>query len=611
MSQITLLKIYLRPYRSHLIILTILLLGSIGLQLFAPQIIRRFLDAAQSGAATQLLVMMGLGFLAVVIIEKMITLASTYVGADLGWAATNNLRADLTEHCMRLDMGFHKLKTPGELIERIDGDVSHLAEYFSELVVQVFASALLLAGILLILFREDWRFGLIGLVYAVCTVGLLRLIHTPSTRIWGGISRGYADLHGYVEERIGGTEDIRANGGEQYVLNGLYPKMALVNDKRVKAHLWGGVTFHSSLLLYVAVWVFTLGLSGTLYLQGQISIGTMVMLVSYIALMETPITYIRRQAGNLQKAVASIGRINEFLQLEPEVKERVTAVLPSAALSVQFDGVSFAYKDRQVASGMLQVASDESPISNLQPPNLPLSQSQTVLQNISFQLEPGKILGLLGRTGSGKTTLTRLLFRLYDVDEGAILLGGIDVRSVGLSDLRGHIGMVTQEVQLFEATVRDNLTLFRNYDPAARPISDAQIIEAIQTLGLESWFRDLPDGLDTMLKSGGQGLSAGEAQLLAFTRVFLRNPRLIILDEASSRLDPATEQLLERAIDRLLHGRTAIIIAHRLRTVQRADDILILEHGRVVEHGERILLANDLHSRFYGLLKTGLEEVLV
>ncbi|MCL4265130.1 MAG: ABC transporter ATP-binding protein/permease [Anaerolineae bacterium] len=609
MTNIQLLKIYLRPYPRQLLLLTVLLLAGIGLQLVAPQIIRRFLDAAQGGAAVPLLVSMGLVFLVAVVAQKAITLASTYVGADLGWAATNSLRADLTEHCMRLDMGFHKLKTPGELIERIDGDVSHLAEYFSELVVQVFASALLLGGILIILFREDWRFGLIGLVYAVCTIGLLRLIHTPTTRVWGEISRGYADLHGYVEERIGGTEDIRANGGEQYVLNGLYPRMALVADKRVKAHLWGGVTFHSSYMLYVVVWVFTLGLSGAMYTRGQISIGTMVMLVSYIALMETPIKYIRRQAGNLQKAVASIGRINEFLQLAPEVKERVTAVLPTRALSVQFAGVSFAYKDQLAVSDgrsvreQLAVSSEESPISNL--------QSQTVLKDITFHLEPGKILGLLGRTGSGKTTLTRLLFRLYDVDEGAITLDGIDVHDVALSDLRGHIGMVTQEVQLFEATVRDNLTLFRNYDPDAPPISDAQIIEAIQTLGLESWFRDLPDGLDTMLKSGGQGLSAGEAQLLAFTRVFLRNPHLIILDEASSRLDPATEQLLERAIDRLLHGRTAIIIAHRLGTVQRADDILILEHGRVAEQGKRILLANTPSSRFYSLLQTGLEEVLV
>ncbi len=607
MTNIQLLRTYLRPFKSKVLILLILLFFSIGLQLFAPQIIRQFLDAAKAAMATQTLVTMGFVFLVVVVAQKVITLVSTYVGTDLGWAATNNLRIDLTRHCMRLDMGFHKLKTPGELIERIDGDVMNLAEYFSQLVVQVFANAVLLSGILILLFREDWRFGLIGLAYALLTVGLLRVIHGPTTRVWKDVSKGYADLHGYVEERIGGTEDIRANGAEQYVMNGLYPQISFIADRRVKATLWGGVTFHVSYILFAVFWVLTLGLSGALYLQGQISIGTMVLLVAYITLMETPIKYIRRQAGNLQRAVASISRINEFLQLEPEVQERITAVLPNTAASITFNNVSFAYKDGQVVSSTLHVAG-ESPISQPKAANL---QSQNVLKDINFELQPNHILGLLGRTGSGKTTLTRLLFRLYDVDKGAITLDGIDVRDVGLSDLRGHIGMVTQEVQLFEATIRDNLTLFRNYDPDSKLIGDEQIIEAINTLGLEPWFNELPDGLDTMLKSGGQGLSAGEAQLLAFTRVFLRDPHLIILDEASSRLDPATEQLLERAIERLLYGRTAIIIAHHLGTVQRADDILILENGRIAEQGERILLANDPDSRFYHLLQTGLEEVLV
>ena len=611
MTNIQLLQTYLRPFRKQVFILIVLLFFSIGLQLIAPQIIRQFLDAAEGGMATQTLVTMGILFLIVVVVQKALTLVSTYVGTDLGWAATNNLRIDLTRHCMRLDMGFHKLKTPGELIERIDGDVMNLAEYFSELVVQVFANAVLLTGIVILLFREDWRFGMIGLVYACLTVILLRLIHGPTTRVWKDISKGYADLHGYVEERIGGTEDIRANGAEQYVMNGLYPQISFVGERRVKATLWGGVTFHSSYMLYAVVWVITLAFSGALYLQGQLSIGTMVLLVAYITLMETPIKYIRRQAGNLQKAVASISRINEFLLLEPDVQEQVTAVLPDNAASVSFEGVSFAYKDEPVASSKLQVAGNQSPTLRQAQGNVSDLQSQNVLSEISFNLQPNKILGLLGRTGSGKTTLTRLLFRLYDVDEGVVSLGGIDVRHVGLSDLRQHIGMVTQDVQLFEATIRDNLTLFRNYDPDTKTVSDEQIIEAIKTLGLEDWFNELPDGLDTMLKSGGQGLSAGEAQLLAFTRVFLRDPHLIILDEASSRLDPATEQLLERAIDRLLYGRTAIIIAHRLGTVQRADDILILENGRIAEHGERIVLANNPQSRFYGLLQTGLEEVLV
>jgi ATP-binding cassette subfamily B protein len=245
---------------------------------------------------------------------------------------------------------------------------------------------------------------------------------------------------------------------------------------------------------------------------------------------------------------------------------------------------------------------------------------------------------VLGRTGSGKTTLTRLLFRLYDVDAGAIRLHNgeskmndhrpqttvsplavvcglssviqTDIRDIPLSELRRHVGMVTQDVQLFAASVRDNLTLFANYDPAQPPIDDGRIVDALETLGLGDWLRGLPAGLDTVLEGGGKGLSAGEAQLLAFTRVFLRDPRLVVLDEASSRLDPGTERLLERAIDRLLAGRTGIVIAHRLRTVMRADDILILENGRVVEFGPRLTLAADPGSRFYRLLQTGLEEVL-
>jgi ATP-binding cassette subfamily B protein len=211
----------------------------------------------------------------------------------------------------------------------------------------------------------------------------------------------------------------------------------------------------------------------------------------------------------------------------------------------------------------------------------------------------------LGRTGSGKTTLTRLLFRLYDVSDGRICIGGRDVRQVATAELRRQVGMVTQNVQLFHTTVRDNLTFFD------RTIPDEAILAVIHELGLTRWYESLDKGLDTVLAAGGGGLSAGEAQLLALARIFLRDPGLVILDEASSRLDPATEQLIERAVGRLLQNRTAIIIAHRLNTVQRADEILILEGGRVLEHGARAALAADPESRFYQLLQTGLEEVLV
>jgi ATP-binding cassette subfamily B protein len=214
------------------------------------------------------------------------------------------------------------------------------------------------------------------------------------------------------------------------------------------------------------------------------------------------------------------------------------------------------------------------------------------------------VLGLLGRTGSGKTTLARLVFRLYDPSVGCICLNGIDIRVARLSELRSKVALVTQEVQLFQGTVRENLTFFD------RHITDEQIENAIEQLGLADWFQSLPKGLDTRLDGGGRSLSAGEAQLLAFTRVFLRDPGLVILDEASARLDPATEQHIERAIDRLLENRTAIIIAHRLGTVHRAEQVMIIESGHVCEYGSRDRLTSDPASRFYQLLQTGMEEVL-
>jgi ATP-binding cassette subfamily B protein len=282
------------------------------------------------------------------------------------------------------------------------------------------------------------------------------------------------------------------------------------------------------------------------------------------------------QLRDFQKATASIGRVRELYGYAPQIVSSGQAELPAGPLAVEFADVTFSYAD------------DEQP----------------VLRDVSLQLAPGTILGLLGRTGSGKTTLTRLLFRLYDTQAGTLRVGGVPIRDVPLRTLRRHIGIVTQDVQLFQASIRDNLAFFD------RSIDDQRILDVLDELELGDWVRALPQGLDTELAPGGGGLSAGEAQLLAFARIFLENPGVVILDEASSRLDPATERLIERGVSKLLRGRTGIIIAHRLDTVQRADQILILERGQVVEHGPRAELAAAPDSRFAQLLATGMSEVL-
>ncbi len=312
-----------------------------------------------------------------------------------------------------------------------------------------------------------------------------------------------------------------------------------------------------------------------LFNRGLVTIGTVYLFVHYINLLEEPFWAMTHEIESFQTIGACVERLTEFRNFKAEVVDGAGVEIPAQPLALQFKDVSFSYNG-----------------------------NDSVLSDLSFDLKPGSILGLLGRTGSGKTTLGRLIFRLYDVNSGSIKINNSDLREAQLVTLRCNIAMVTQDVQLFRASIRENLTFFD------RSISDEKIIATLAELDLGDWLRNQPKGLDTELATGSRSLSAGEAQLLAFTRVFLRNPGLVILDEASSRLDPATEQRLERAIDKLLKNRTAIIIAHRLDTIQRADEVLILDKGLVSEYGDRRQLAADPNSRFYQLLQTGMEEVL-
>ena len=610
------LRHYLQPFRRRVALLILLLLAGIGLQLIAPQVLGQFIDAASGrgdglsggdGSPSRLYWLAGLFFVAV-LAQKALYLLTVYLTEDLGWATTNALRADLTAHVLRLDMGFHKLRTPGELIERIDIDVGELAEYFSEIVVSLIGNGLLVAGIIVLIFLEDWRIGLVALVYAAVTVTILRVVQDRMVKLFVRISQASAELLGFLEEYMTGTEDVVPNGGAGYVMSRLYPLLNAHARLRTRTYTLSTITWAAGTLLFVLTLAISMGLAASSFLAGAMSIGTVFTLVYYVGLLQSPIDDVRQHLASIQRALAGVNRTRELFDLRPEVQDATggSAALVSGAPGVVFDGVSFAYKDRRSIT-------NEEPADGGSAIAAGVQDIPTVLHDVSFAVAPHRVLGLLGRTGSGKTTVTRLLFRLYDVDSGHIRLGdngGVDLRDVALSDLRRHIGMVTQDVQLFAATVRDNLTLFNADDPAHAPLEDGRIIAALESLGLGGWYRDLPDGLDTVLESGGKGLSAGEAQLLAFARVFLRDPRLVVLDEASSRLDPGTERLLEQAIDRLLEGRTGLIVAHRLRTVQRADDVVILENGRVVEFGQRVVLAADPNSRFHQLLQTGLEEVL-
>jgi ATP-binding cassette subfamily B protein len=411
-------------------------------------------------------------------------------------------------------------------------------------------------------------------VFAGLSLFAIYAIRDVAVPHWAAARQARASLFGFIEENLATTEDIRANGAGLFVLRGLYARSRGLLERERRATFISSGSASLTTLLFALGTALGLGLSALLFQSGAFTLGAVYLVFTYSVLLSRPIEQITRQLQDLQQAGASLARVQALLAERPTLVSGADR-LPDGALSVQFDRVTFAYEGAGAA-----------------------------VSDISFAVAPGAVLGLLGRTGSGKTTLTRLLFRLYDPTAGVVRLGGQPLPSLRLDDLRRRVGMVTQDIQLFHAPVRDNLTFFD------RAIPDDRILEVLRELGLWDWYAALPAGLNTRLAPAGTGLSAGQAQLLAFARVFLKDPAVVILDEASSRLDPATEQRLERAVDRLLAGRTAIIIAHRLGTVQRADTILILDQGRLLEHGPRAQLAADPGSRFARLLRTGHDEVL-
>ncbi|HLZ08005.1 MAG TPA: ABC transporter ATP-binding protein [Chloroflexota bacterium] len=575
-----LLNDYLRPEWPKATLLLVILLTTTALQLVSPQIIRRFIDSALTRAPIEILVQLAVLFILVGLVYQVLSVGATYLGQDVGWSATNRLREDLARHCLGLDPSFFHERTPGELIERLDGDITALANFFSQIVVRVLGSGILVAGTLIVLYHEDWRVGLVLTGFAAIAMFVLnraRGLAVPQQREERQAS---ANLFGFIEERLAGLDDIRANGAGHYTMLRLYERLRDLFVKGRRAAMLRAVTWLLMIGLFTVGNILTLGLGAYLFLIGSITIGTVYLFFQYTEMLERPLEQITNQLQELQRATASIQRIAELRAIRTRIVDGPGAWMPAGALPIEFENVSFAYEDEVKADADL------------------------VLRDLSFRLEPGRILGLLGRTGSGKTTISRLLFRFYDPTAGTIRLGGVDTRQARLSELRHRVAIVSQDVQLFSGTVRNNLTFFD------RSIGDERIREVVAELGLESWYASLPNGLDTELASGGAGLSAGEAQLLAFVRVFLRDPGIVILDEASSRLDPATERLIERAVDKLLENRTGVVIAHRLATVERADDIMILDGGRIGEHGNREALRRDPGSRFSKLLRTGLEEVL-
>jgi ATP-binding cassette subfamily B protein len=573
-----LLTDYLRPLRPRVVLLGAVLFGTIGLQLLNPQLIKRFIDGALEGRGASALVPLAVTFMLVAVAQQALAIWATYLAEDVGWTATNHLRANLTDHVLHLDMGFHKGHSSGELIERIDGDVTALSNFFSAMMIKVVGNGALVIGVLVMLWLESWIVGLSVTIFTVLALLAMTGLHRVAVPRWKAVRASAATAFGFVGEVVEGTEDITSNGAGPYMeerFNGIQRRWL---PETIRGWMGWAWMWSTTIVLYGLSTSIVFILGSWLFGIGTLTVGSVYLVFHYVEMTRHPMEQIRAQMEDLQKAGAAIARVGELTATSTKLRAEGDQAINGGALRVEFDDVTFSYAD------------DDG--------------QEIVLHEVDFDIAPGRVVGLLGRTGSGKSTIARLITRLYEPQTGTVRLGGVATGDARVADFRKRVGMVTQDVQLFRASVRDNLTFFNDEIPEDR------ILDAIHRLELDPWLSSLPHGLDTLLESGSGGLSAGQAQLLAFTRIFLEDPGVVVLDEASSRLDPATEALIERAVDHLLEGRTGIVIAHRLGTVTRADDILILDGGHVVEFGERTMLAADPGSRFSDLLTTGMEEVL-
>jgi len=565
------LRAHLWPERRALVgLIGALMIGTV-LPLSGPIILGYFVDRAIDGASSGQLAAIGVVYLVVAAGAQAATVIRTWVASRQAWTATNRLREELASHTLSLDVSYHGKHPPGELIERVDGDVHAIAEFLVTFLVDILGSALLLGGTLLVLTVEDVRLGVALAMFVA--VAFWFLVHVQRRAVPSSAAHRevVANMFADLEEHLAAAEDLRANGAGAHIVRRFHDvsREAFRADRR--AEIVGGGLVRLTNLAFTLGTALLLGLGVLLQRSGAVSVGTLLVVFRYSQIIRQPLERIIDQLKELQHAQAGVARAAELFAVRstldwpnPDDAQRLS---PTGGLSVELRGITFSYGD------------------------------ETVLDDVSLVVDAGSSLGLVGRTGSGKSTITKLVLRLYDPNEGTVVLDGVDLRRVGVDDLRRRVAMVTQEVQLFRASLRDNLTLFGTH-----PKDDPALLALLDELGLGGWLRSQSDGLDTELGPDGSGLSAGEAQLLALARAFLAEPGLVILDEPSSRLDPETEVLVERAVDRLVAGRTAILIAHRLSSLQGVDSIAVVDHGRIVEHGPRVDLIADPTSRFARLL---------